>query len=286
MTSPRTQFKKIPILVLLIAGLAACSSTKLIYTLAGEFIQDEIAYFLDLDEEEATFLSLQVSEMVAWHRTTILPSYSAYLADMADKLAAGQYGATDIAKALADGRLLIEKTVKGLTPRASKILIRHMTVDDIAFMEGKMTARRQERMEALSEPEDARYEDRLDRLKTNFERFFDDLTDAQVTLLESYARATLSDGRVWLRNRAQRQKAFLAFLRTKPIEAALTDYLDRLLLRGHEITDPGHQAFSKASFDRFRTLLVSMLAISSPAQREIIIGTLRTYAEDFKAVSS
>ena len=78
----------------------------------------------------------------------------------------------------------------------------------------------------------------------------------------------------------------MRFLKTQPVEAALTVYLDKLLLRGHEIIDPDYKAFSKASYDRFSNLLVSMLAISPPAQRETIIVTLRDYAEDFKSVSS
>ena len=286
MTLPCAKTRKIAILLVLIAVLEGCSSTRLIYAFAGGFIQDEVAYFLDLDEEEDAFLTQQVTEMVAWHRRTVLPNYAAYLTDVANKLAAGQYGAADIAEVLAAGQSLIEKTVTGLTPYASKILVRHMTVDDIAFMEEKMAVRRQERLDEISKPEDTRYADRIDRLKTNFERFFGDLTDGQVTLLEAHARATLGDPSVRLRNRTLRQRAFVGFLKTQPVEAALTVYLDKLLLRHHEITDPDYKAFSKASYDRFSKLLVSMLAISPPAQRETIIVTLRDYAEDFKSVSS
>ena len=119
------------------------------YAFAGGFIQDEVAYFLDLDEEEDAFLNQQVTEMVAWHRRTLLPNYATYLTDAANKLAAGQYGAADIAEVLAAGQSLIEKTVTGLTPYASKILVRHMTVDDIAFMEEKMAVRRQEQLDNL-----------------------------------------------------------------------------------------------------------------------------------------
>ena len=205
---------------MLIAVLEGCSSTRLIYAFAGGFIQDEVAYFLDLDEEEDAFLTQQVTEMVAWHRRTVLPNYAAYLTDVA-KQWQGQYGAADIAEVLAAGQSLIEETVTGLTPHASKVLVRHMTGDDIAFMEEKMAMRRQERLDEISKPEDIRYADRIDRLKTNFERFFGDLTDGQVTLLEAHARATLGDPRVRLRNRTLLQRAFLAFLKTQPVEAAL-----------------------------------------------------------------
>ena len=272
-------------LLVLIALLAACSSTRFIYTLAGDYIQDEVAYFLNLDEEENVVLSQHVSEIVTWHRTSMLPSYAAYLTDMADKLAAGQYGDAHITKAMAKGRSLIEETVTGLTPRASKFLIRHQTVDAIEFMEKKIAMRRKERLEKMAKPEDIMYEDRLDRLTSNFERFLGTLTDAQVMLLEVHTRATLGESRIRLRNRTLRQKFFVEFLRTQPTEAALTAYLNKLLLSGHTITNADHQAFSEASLERFRELLVNILAISSTEQRETIISNLQTYAEDFKAVS-
>ena len=161
-----------------------------------------------------------------------------------------------------------------------------MTDDDITFMEEKMAVRRQDRFEEISKPEEERYAERIDRLKINFERFFGNLTEEQVTILKAHARATLGDSRIRLRNQMLRQRAFVAFLKTQPVETALTAYLDKLLLRGHEITDPDYEVFSRVSFDRFRKLLVSVLAISLPAQRETIINTLRDYAEDFRSVSN
>ena len=104
MTLPCTQIRKIAILLVLTAVLGGCSSTRLMYAFAGGFIQDEVAYFLDLDEEEDAFLTQQVTEMVAWHRRTVLPNYATYLTDVANKLAAGQHGAADIAKAASEGR--------------------------------------------------------------------------------------------------------------------------------------------------------------------------------------
>ena len=65
----------------------------------------------------------QVTEMIAWHRKTMLPSYAEYLNDIADRIHKGQYGTTDIVNVLSNGRSMIEETVKGLTPYASKFLI-------------------------------------------------------------------------------------------------------------------------------------------------------------------
>ncbi len=278
-------FYNISILMLLIFFLTACSSTRFIYTFIETFIQDEVNYFLDLDEEEEKLLNQQVSEMVAWHRISMLPSYSLYLNNIAYKLEENKYKATDINKVLNNGRLLIEETVTGLTPYVSKFLIQYQTIEAIEFIEKKMIMRRQEQLEKLSESEGKAYEDRLKRLILNFGRFLGDLNDAQVMLLEKHARVTLNDPKIRLQNRTLRQKVFIEFLKTQPTEVELTTYLNKLLLRGHMITNPDYKAFSQNSVERFRLLVVNMLEISSITQRERIISKLRDYADDFKSIA-
>ena len=148
-----------------------------------------------------------------------------------------------------------------------------------------MLNRRQERIIDLSKSKDILYEERLNRLTSNFERFFGDLEDSQKKVLEVYASETLNDSRVRLHNRTLRQKVFIKFLKTKPTEVELTNYLNKLLLEGHMITNPSYENFSEISVKKFHNLLVNMLAKSSIIQRETIITKLRNYAEDFKIVS-
>ena len=109
--SHRHTIRHITILTMLILFLTTCSSTRFIYTFIDEIIKDEVNYFLDLDEEEKVFLNQQVSAMVNWHRTSMLPKYASYLNNIADKLEDDQYTPADINKYLANGRSLIEETM-------------------------------------------------------------------------------------------------------------------------------------------------------------------------------
>ena len=275
----------IVILIGLFFLLTTCSSTRFIYTFVDDFVKDEITYFFQLNENEKVLLNKQVSEIVNWHRTSMLPKYADYLNNMADKLENDEYSANDINKLLANGRFLIEETVIGLVPYASKFLIKHQTSESLDFMENRMLVRRQERIIELSKPEDILYKERLERLTSNFERFFGDLKNSQVTLLEKHARATLGDSRIRLHNRTLRQKVFIRFLRTQPNEKELTIYLNKLLLEGHLIINQSYKTFSDNSLNKFNSLLVNLLVTSTKMQRETIISKLRDYAKDFKAVS-
>ena len=272
------------VLAIIISVLTACSSTRLFYTFLNNFIEDEASYFFDLDEEEEIFLSQQVSEMISWHRKLMLPSYSEYLKDTANMLEVGQYGKDDITNILADGKSLIEETTIGLTPYASKFLIRNLSLENIEYIEERMEIRKNERLLELSKSNEVLYKERIEKLTTNFERFFGKLTNEQMILIEAYAKITLGHAKIRLNNRTLRQKAFINFLRTQPSETEITKYLNKLLLNGHLIVNPSHEEFSKISLELFNELLANMLSISLTSQREKIIIKLRGYAEDFRSI--
>ena len=281
----RRYIYKTAILVVITILLTACSSTRFIYSFIDDFIQDEITYFLDLNEKEELLLSQQVSEMVNWHRTSMLPRYATYLINVADKIEKKEYESADINKLLENARFLIEQTISGLIPYASKFLINYLTNEDIEFMEKRMLTRQQERITELSKSEDILYKKRLKRLTLNFERFFGELNDSQKTQLEAHTSQTLGESRVRLHNRTLRQKVFIRFLKTQPTETVLIAFTEKLLIRGHLITNPSYEDFSATSLKRFEILLVNMLSVSSEEQLKTIIDNLRAYASDFKAVS-
>ena len=279
------KFLKLLILIVINVLLVSCSSTQLIYSIADKFIQDEVEYFLDLNEKERVILNQKISEIVIWHRKSMLPKYSNYLVDISNKLEIGDYDTSNINKAVRNARFLIEETVTGLTPFASQILMRHRNVEAVKFIEKKMEMRRQERLEELSQPKDMLYKERLERLLSSFERFMSSLNEEQVKLLEAHASATFLDNSIRLKNRTMRQKVFIEFLKTQPDKEELTAYLNKLLLRGYEITNPTYQGFLEASLERFEFLLGDMLAVSTELQKKKIVKKLRSYSEDFKTVS-
>ena len=279
------KFLKLLILIVINVLLVSCSSTQLIYSIADKFIQDEVEYFLDLNEKERVILNQKISEIVIWHRKSMLPKYSNYLVDISNKLEIGDYDTSNINKAVRNARFLIEETVTGLTPFASQILMRHRNVEAVKFIEKKMEMRRQERLEELSQSKDMLYKERLERLLSSFERFMSSLNEEQVKLLKAHASATFLDNSIRLKNRTMRQKVFIEFLKTQPDEEELTAYLNKLLLRGYEITNPTYQDFLEASLERFEFLLGDMLAVSTELQKKKIVKKLRSYSEDFKTVS-
>jgi len=277
--------RKISITIYLFVFLVGCSSTRFIYSLADEFIQDEITYFLKLDEDDEVFLTQQISAMVEWHRVYMLPNYAKYITNISDKLEVKQYGVADITEIFENGKFLIDETVSGLIPFVAQFLVRHNAPKNIKFIQKKMFERQKKRLTELSQPADLLYKERLERLKSNFEKFLGKLSDKQVILLEAYVNETRGNAKIRLLNLTKRQKVFVSFLDTKPSEVELTIYLNKLLLNGHEITNPTYRVFQETSRKRFQQLILDILSNTSITQRNIMIKKLRKYAKDFKAVS-
>ena len=269
----------------LIFSFTSCSNTRLAYNIAEEFIKKEVNYFINIDDKEEIILKQQISQMVAWHRKSMLPIYADYLKSIADEIQYNSNNIVYVLKAVDDAQLLIEKTVIGLTPHASKYLVRHQTAEAVEFIKKKIELRKNKRLKEFTESDDELYKKRLKKIKSNFERFFGEINDEQFKLIQKYSRATLTDSSTRYKNRIMKQNAFIQFLKSQPNEKELTIFLNRLLLKGYEIVNPEYQKFSQVWLDRFIELLENMLMISSKKQQEKITTKLRNYAEDFLSTS-
>ena len=78
-----------------------------------------------------------------------------------------------------------------------------------------MATRQKTRLAELSVSDTKLFEKRFDRLKSNFKRFFGNLSNKQMELLRVYSMKTLQDSKIRLNNRAKRQKVFIDFLRNE-----------------------------------------------------------------------
>ena len=279
------QICKVLSLLLLIFSFTNCSNTQLVYNITEEFIKKEVNYFIKVDEKDKILLKQLISQMVIWHRTSMLPIYADYLTNIANEIQSNSNNTVYVLKAVNDARFLIEKTVVGITPYVSKYLVRHQTADEIEFIKKKIELRRKKRFKELTIGDNASYKKRVKKIKSNFERFFGEITDEQLKLIQKYSRATLTFSNTRYKNRIMKQNAFIQFLKTQPNEKELTIFLNKLFLRSHEIVNPEYLNFSQVWLDHFIELLNNMLILSSKKQQEKITTKLRNYAEDFSSTS-
>ena len=277
--------KLMPTLVITM-GLAACSSFKIMYDFADDYIKQEAKFFLKFDEQGEQNLNDQVDKMMEWHNAIMLPRYAAYLRQLANRLDHGLYGATAITKGMKDGRILLQNTVAGVAPYVARILVRQTIIENIEHLRLKLIERSKEQKEKLARPIEKQTEDRTERLTKNVGRFMGDLNEIQNNLINRYAKSTINDAKRRLDNRNLRQSALLTFLAGKPKEMEIDAFINQIVLRAHEIVDRDYKGYSEKRIARFTTLLVNIFAASTNDQRQATSEKLRSYAQDFNEISN
>ena len=277
--------KLMPTLVITM-GLAACSSFKIMYDFADDYIKQEAKFFLKFDEQGEQNLNDQVDKLMEWHNAIMLPRYAAYLRQLANQLDHGLYGATAITKGMKDGRILLQITVAGVAPYVARILVRQTIIENIEHLRLKLIERSKEQKEKLARPIEKQTEDRTERLTKNVGRFMGDLNEIQNNLINRYAKSTINDAKRRLDNRNLRQSALLTFLAGKPKEMEIDAFINQIVLRAHEIVDRDYKGYSEKRIARFTTLLVNIFAASTNDQRQATSEKLRSYAQDFSEISN
>ena len=278
--------RKLMLTLVITMGLAACSSFKIMYDFADDYIKQEAKFFLKFDEQGEQNLNDQVDKMMEWHNAIMLPRYAAYLRQLANQLDHGFYGATAITKGMKDGRILLQNTVAGVAPYVARILVRQTIIENIEHLRLKFIERSKEQKEKLARPIEKRTEDRTERLIKKVGRFISDLNEIQNNLINRYAKSTINDAKRRLDNRNLRQSALLTFLAGKPNEMEIDAFIRQIVLRSHEIVDPDYKGYSEKRIARFTTLLVNIFAASTNDQRQATSEKLRSYAQDFNEISN
>ena len=278
--------RKLMLTLVITMGLAACSSLKIMYDFADNYIKQEAKFFLKFDEQGEQHLNDQVDKMMEWHNAIMLPRYAAYLRQLANQLDHGLYGATAITKGMKDGRILLQNTVAGVAPYVARILVRQTIIENIEHLRLKLIERSKEQKEKLARPIEKQTEDRTKRLTKNVGRFMGDLNEIQNNLINRYAKSTINDAKRRLDNRNLRQSALLTFLAGKPKEMEIDAFISQIVLRAHEIVDPDYKGYSEKRIARFTTLLVNIFAASTNDQRQATSEKLRSYAQDFSEISN
>ena len=272
---------KVALLIVLGLTLSACSTIKIFYGFADDFIQREVADHLDLDEQDLTVLAAQSADLVAWHRREMLPDYATFLSAQADLLERGNVTPSEIKSSFGNARALLEATVAGLAPRAAIVLARHTGPDKLGHLERRLAERMTERKERSAQAPADRIERRTKRLVKNFERFLGDLDDRQASIVEAHVKNTLNDSARFLDHRRRRERAFMGFMKAQPAPEKIGPFFENLLVRSHEIVEPDYKAFADGRARKFQGLLFEIISSLTPPQRTAAVERLRGFAEDF-----
>jgi len=279
--------KNIAAFAIILVALTACSATRLLYSFADDFIEDQAEFYLKLDEDAEAFVDDKIDEYMDWHRTKMLPRYAAFLTATADRIErAGRIDRAAIDDAVDRMRALLEATVRGFTPLAAQVLVKHTGEAETNHIGARLAERSKEQHAELDAPPESRAEERIERTQDNFERFINDLTEGQLKIIRRHVAATAGDTLRRLDRRDRNSARFIGFLKRRPSETEIHDFLDAMFL-GPDAGAPAAEArFRESRFQRFQTFVADILTSTTEEQRQNLIEKLRDFAEDFRAIAS
>jgi hypothetical protein len=257
----------------------------LFYTFADTAIEHQITHYLDVDDDERAEIGDKVDALMRWHRTEMLPRYARFLRAQAAIVESGEVTRETVTTSYEQVRELMNATLQGAYAPAASILVHHTGPAKLAYLRRRMTEAMEDRAERAKRPRADRIERRTHRFVENIERFTGPLSDAQVALIRRHAEATDDETSLWINYRIRREDAFLKFLATRPNEAEIAAFLEKVLLHAEKVVGPRYRTELDRSEKRFQDLIYRIAAISTPKQRRTTARHLREFADDFTWLS-
>jgi len=269
------------LLVLTVAG--GCSRTRIASHFSDWFLLHRIDHYFDLNTEQERFLDARIGAFQAWHRKHELPRWVDALAELERRWADG-LSADDVdwaeSRYTASWRRMIGRGLPDFSrflTTVSAAQIRHL---EGRFENGDDWLTRQA---GLSETELTR--DHRDWVEGVFESWYGDLEPEQRRRIQGRVRPDPAWMRVRLENRRKFQRDFVRLLTQNPPVEVIQHRLMRWLHHPGTRWEPGFDAQVERRAQEWKTLIVRVDAMMTPAQRDHAIQRVRGYRRDFQAIA-
>jgi hypothetical protein len=265
--------------------LSSCSTVRVSYEHADWLLARMAGRYVDLDEGQAKAFRAGLDEFHAWHRAHELPRYAALSEEAAQRLEHG-LAPGDVEWMMA----AVKQRARVLGGQAGGELapvLATLSDGQLRQMERRLDEdnRKFERKQVVGERA-ALDATRADWLADQIEEFTGALNPAQRARVQRLVEAFPEMPKVRLEERQRRQQALVRMVR----EGRDSPHLQAELSRFLGNPDTGRADANRDAMQRWEAALASALRDMerdlSPAQRRAAVARLRSYAGDFRALSS
>lgn len=216
-----TYMLRIISVILMLALLSACSSTRLSYRFADRGAVWWVEDYVDLTGDQANVLRADLRGLRDWHCETQLPRYSDWLEDLRQETASGELPPERITYHREHVARFLEPLSERIVPVASRLLQSLSDEQVNELIDGMKAQQAEYRQEYLQEstPDDA-----VNRVRERAERWLGGLNDRQLAVIRQWVASREGATEDWLEGRQQWQSAFARLL----AERRQPDFEDRL----------------------------------------------------------
>ncbi len=275
-------------MIALAISLAGCAAVKLGYNNADTLALFQLDTYFELSPDQEQTVRERVNTLLAWHRSTQLRDYAAFI----DKARAKLGGPVTAADVMEFNRQLNARMMTAGDKAAPDIAHLALTLApeqiDRAAKKFTSDAAKARRELARHADKDSGAE-RVKKYSERAESWFGRLTDEQSEIIRKSFASRPDDGTWWIDERERRQREFIALLRKIQAERPAEEVAARWFRTYFGQLNVAPDAERRARTESYRRgsaeLTAQLINVATPEQRAVLDKKLSDYAQDFKSLA-
>ncbi|MBV4459741.1 hypothetical protein KVG96_17445 [Pseudomonas sp. COR58] len=274
------RFKHLIVLLAFILALGACSRIGLAYRNLDVIIPWTLSDYLDMNGEQKGWFNERLKEHLSWHCTTQLPGYLDWLDRLQSMVENNQITDAALQARTAEAKQAIAETARRITPSAVELL---QGLDDrqVAEMNDAFAKDlRKREQEYLKPPLDQQIAERGARMDKRLNDWLGPLSVTQEQRVMAWSTALDDQNTQWIANRAHWQKQFSAAVAQRQ-NPGFPQRIETLLVNRESLWTPDYRKAYANTEAQARSLIVDLMAESTPQQRQRLLKKIEGVRKDF-----
>jgi len=272
--------------VLALAGLAGCSTIKLVYNQSDDLLYWWVDAYVDLEGEQKPLTRDALSDLQRWHRQHQLPEYIALL-QKARALAPHDISSAQVCAVTEEVKASFLVVMRHIEPAAAR-LGTQLSAQQLRHMRKRYEKTNKDwREDWLEGSAEKRLRYRNKQALNRLEDFYGRLDEAQREVLQQWLSESKFQATTNYAERERRQNDSLMTLQRMAesdspasAQSLLRGWVDRAFSSPNE----GYRAYSQALWQENCTGFAKLHNSTTPAQRQRLLESLRGYENDFRAL--
>ncbi|WP_179180038.1 DUF6279 family lipoprotein [Pseudomonas sivasensis] len=277
------QLKLLVALLTLSLALAGCNRVGLAYRNLDVIIPWTLNDYLDMNAGQKSWFNDKLKEHLAWHCTTQLPGYLDWLDRLQQMVDENQVTDAALKTRTAEAEQAIAEVAREITPSAIELLqgLNDQQVKEMNDALAKDLRKRQD--DYLKPPLAQQIKDRAERMNKRLDTWMGPLSASQQNRVTAWSVALGEQNQEWIGNRAHWQAQFIEAVQQRH-SAEFPQKMQQLLVDRESLWTPQYRAAYAQTEAAARSLIVDVMAESTPQQRLKLTQKIDGVRSDFKAL--
>lgn len=272
-----------------IALLASCAAMKLGYNNADTLALFQLNSYLELNTEQEHAVKERVNSLIAWHRSTQLRDYAAFI-DRARAKVGGQVTAADVIEFNHQLNARMMTAGEKAAPDIAHLALT-LNPEQIDRAAKKIAAdATKARRELVRSGDQHAGAERVKKYSERAESWFGRLTAEQKEIIRKAMLNRPQDATWWIDEKERRQREFIALLRKIQADRPTEEIATRWVRTYFAQLDVAPEAERRARAEAYRRgsaeLIAQLINHATPDQRAALDKKLNDYGQDFKSLAA